>query len=54
MLVGFDMAGNLLEIAVELMPGNNPADEDEDEEYFYQAMTATPEWQKKYERRRRD
>jgi hypothetical protein len=52
MLVGFDMNGNLFEAALELMPGENG--EDEDEEYFYHAMTATPDWQKKYERRRRD
>jgi hypothetical protein len=45
------MNGNLLEAALELMPGENG--EVEDEEYFYHAMTATLEWRKKYERRRR-
>jgi len=31
-LVGFDMNGNLFEVGVELMPGENG--EDKDEEYF--------------------
>ena len=52
MLVGFDINGILFEAGLELIPGETT--EDEDEEYFYHAMTATPEWQREYERRRRD
>jgi hypothetical protein len=51
MLVGFDMNGNLLEIAVELIPNEFSQDEDDDEPNFYHAMIATPSWQKKYEER---
>ncbi len=51
MMVGFDMAGTLLEIGMELLPNDFAEDEneDEDEENFYHAMTATPYWRKKFE-----
>lgn len=48
MVVGFDQIGNLIEVALELIVG----EDGEDEEYFYHAMTATPAWQKSYEERR--
>ena len=49
MLVGFDQNGNLMEAAFELIASKY----EDDEEYFYHAMVATPEWQKQYEKRRR-
>lgn len=48
MVVGFDQIGNLTEVALELIVG----DDGEDEEYFYHAMTATPDWQRCYQERR--
>lgn len=51
MLVGRNMNGILLEVALELIPGEDG--EDEDEELFYHAMTATPQWQTKYNKERR-
>jgi hypothetical protein len=47
-LIGFDLKGNLTEVALELIVdefGN-------DEEYFYHAMTATTHWQKQYAEKR--
>lgn len=49
MLVGFDSNGNLMEVALELITLADGTDE----EYFYHAMTATPEWQQRYEEKRR-
>lgn len=48
MIVGFDPNGNLMEAALELIQGSDG----EDEELFYHAMTATPEWQKRYREKR--
>jgi hypothetical protein len=49
MLVGFDQVGNLMEAALELVTTGDGTDE----EYFYHAMEATPEWQKQYQKMRR-
>ena len=49
MLVGFDQNGNLTEVALELIT----SEYEDDEEYFYHAMIATPEWQKQYEKKRK-
>lgn len=48
MIVGFDQNGNLMEAALELILGEHG----EDEEYFYHAMVATPEWTKRCKERR--
>ena len=48
-LVGFDQNGNLMEAAFELITSLY----EDDEEYFYHAMVATPEWRKQYEKRQR-
>lgn len=51
MLVGFNQVGNLIEVAVEILP--SAEDEEEDELNFYHAMKATPQWRNQYERKGR-
>jgi hypothetical protein len=48
MLVGFDQNGNLMEVALELIAG----EDGKDKEYFYHAMDATLKWRKRYRERR--
>jgi len=48
MIVGFDPLGNLVEVGLELIQDEHG----QDEEYFYHAMSATPEWQKRYQEQR--